>query len=135
MNRETVSVVIPYYRASQSIARAVESALAQTIRPLEILIVDDGCPEDAEAATRQFGSSTLRNLVSGRGMHLVMASTPGGALMLSAEILGSSRVELAVGRGQVCQWCPRWVPSGFASGAFCSPRSTRRGIRIDATSL
>lgn len=57
MNLETVSVVIPYYRASQTIARAVESALAQTVRPLEILIVDDGCPEDAEAATRRFGSS------------------------------------------------------------------------------
>jgi glycosyltransferase involved in cell wall biosynthesis len=57
MNRETVSVVIPYYRASQTVARAVESVLAQTVRPLEILIVDDGCPEDAEAATRQFGSS------------------------------------------------------------------------------
>ena len=33
MNRETVSVVIPYYRASQTIARAVESALGQTIPP------------------------------------------------------------------------------------------------------
>jgi hypothetical protein len=31
MNRETVSVVIPYYPASQTIARAVESALAQTV--------------------------------------------------------------------------------------------------------
>jgi hypothetical protein len=28
MSRETVSVVIPYYRASQTIARAVESVLA-----------------------------------------------------------------------------------------------------------
>jgi glycosyltransferase involved in cell wall biosynthesis len=57
MNRETVSVVIPYYRASQTIARAVESALGQTVRPHEILIVDDGCPEDAAGAIRQFGSS------------------------------------------------------------------------------
>lgn len=57
MNRKTVSVIIPYYRASQTIARAVESALEQTVRPHEILIVDDGCPEDAEAATKRFGSS------------------------------------------------------------------------------
>jgi glycosyltransferase involved in cell wall biosynthesis len=57
MNRETVSVVIPYYRASQTIARAVGSALGQTVRPHEILIVDDGCPEDAAAATRHFGTS------------------------------------------------------------------------------
>ena len=57
MYRKTVSVIIPYYRASQTIARAVESALGQTVRPLEILIVDDGSPEDAAEATKQFGSS------------------------------------------------------------------------------
>src|SRR5271155_4010728 len=57
MNRETVSVVIPYYRASQTIARAVESALSQTVPPHEILIVDDGSLEDVVAATKQFGSS------------------------------------------------------------------------------
>ena len=57
MNQETVSVVIPYYRASQTIARAVESALGQTVRPHEILIVDDGCPEDAAMTAKQFGSS------------------------------------------------------------------------------
>jgi glycosyltransferase involved in cell wall biosynthesis len=56
MHLETVSVIIPYYRASQTIARAVESALGQTVRPHEILIVDDGCPEDAAVATKQFGS-------------------------------------------------------------------------------
>jgi len=54
---ETVSVVIPYYRARKTIARAVESALGQTVPPKEILIVDDGCPEDATVATKQFGSS------------------------------------------------------------------------------
>ena len=57
MYRKTVSVIIPYYRASQTIARAVESALGQTVLPLEILIVDDGSPENAAEATKQFGSS------------------------------------------------------------------------------
>lgn len=57
MNRATVSVIIPYYRASGTISRAVESVLGQTVRPYEILIVDDGCPEDAVGATKQFGSS------------------------------------------------------------------------------
>jgi len=57
VDRKTVSLIIPYYRASQTIARAVESALGQTVRPLEILIVDDGSPEGAVEATKQFGSS------------------------------------------------------------------------------
>lgn len=57
MLRETVSVIIPYYKASKTIARAVESVLSQTVRPHEILIVDDGSPDDAASATSQFGSS------------------------------------------------------------------------------
>jgi glycosyltransferase involved in cell wall biosynthesis len=57
LSNETVSVIVPYYRARQTIARAVESALGQTAPPLEILIVDDGCPENAAAATQQFGNS------------------------------------------------------------------------------
>jgi glycosyltransferase involved in cell wall biosynthesis len=57
MNPETVSVIIPYYKARHTIARAVESALGQTVRPHEILIIDDGSPDDAANAIKQFGSS------------------------------------------------------------------------------
>jgi len=57
MDRATVSVIIPYYRARHTIARAVESALEQTVRPHEILVVDDGSPDDAAGATKVFGSS------------------------------------------------------------------------------
>jgi glycosyltransferase involved in cell wall biosynthesis len=57
MDRKTVSVIIPYYRASGTIARAVASALGQTVRPYEILVVDDGSPDDAGMAIMEFGSS------------------------------------------------------------------------------
>ena len=57
MSQQMVSVIIPYYRARQTIARAVESALGQTVRPQEILIIDDGSPDDAATATEHFGAS------------------------------------------------------------------------------
>jgi len=57
MSQAAVSVIIPYYQARQTIARAVESVLRQTIRPFQILIVDDGSPDDAAAATEQFSPS------------------------------------------------------------------------------
>jgi glycosyltransferase involved in cell wall biosynthesis len=56
MYREAVSVIIPYYRSSQTIVRAVESALSQTVRPYEILLIDDGSSEGAAEATKEFGS-------------------------------------------------------------------------------
>ena len=38
----TVSVIIPAYNAAAYVTRAIESALAQTYPPLEILVIDDG---------------------------------------------------------------------------------------------
>jgi glycosyltransferase involved in cell wall biosynthesis len=37
-----VSVIIPAYNAAGYVVRAVESVLAQTYRPLEVLVIDDG---------------------------------------------------------------------------------------------
>jgi teichuronic acid biosynthesis glycosyltransferase TuaG len=37
-----VSVIIPAYRAAATIHRALESVAAQTLKPLEVIVVDDG---------------------------------------------------------------------------------------------
>jgi glycosyltransferase involved in cell wall biosynthesis len=50
----TVSVVIPAYRAARTIGRAVESLLAQTRPPAEILVIDDGSPDDLAAALTSY---------------------------------------------------------------------------------
>lgn len=50
MASPTLSVVIPYYRGEHVICEAVESVLAQTLQPSEIVICDDGSPDDLRAA-------------------------------------------------------------------------------------
>jgi glycosyltransferase involved in cell wall biosynthesis len=42
VNPPTISAVIPAYNAEKYVAAAIESALAQTIPPSEIVVVDDG---------------------------------------------------------------------------------------------
>ncbi|MBK6318446.1 MAG: glycosyltransferase [Dehalococcoidia bacterium] len=42
MTGEKVSVVIPAYNAARFLAEAIESVLAQTVAPAEVIVVDDG---------------------------------------------------------------------------------------------
>ena len=47
---DVVSVIVPVYNRAAQLRRAVASAIAQTYRPLEILIVDDGSTDDTPRA-------------------------------------------------------------------------------------
>lgn len=54
MSEPTFSIVITAYEAADTIAAAVESALAQTRPAEEVLVVDDGSNDDLDGALRPY---------------------------------------------------------------------------------
>ena len=46
----SISVIIPCYRAAATLRRAVDSALTGAPADLEVLLVDDGSPDDTGAS-------------------------------------------------------------------------------------
>ncbi|MEU8526157.1 MULTISPECIES: bifunctional glycosyltransferase/CDP-glycerol:glycerophosphate glycerophosphotransferase [Streptomyces] len=55
-----VTVVVPAYNASATLARALQSALAQTHRNVEILVVDDCSADGTLITARQFAAQDAR---------------------------------------------------------------------------
>jgi len=53
--RPLVSAIIPTYNNAALVAEAVDSALAQTYRPLEVIVVDDGSTDDTAARLAAYG--------------------------------------------------------------------------------
>lgn len=49
-----VSVIIPCHNSAETLAEAIESALAQTHKPIEIVIVDDGSTDHSDMVAKQY---------------------------------------------------------------------------------
>ena len=52
-----VSAIIPVYNCQSYLAEAIDSALAQTYRSLEIIIVDDGSTDDSAKVAARYASA------------------------------------------------------------------------------
>lgn len=57
-----VSVIIPTYKRAALVPRAIESVRRQTHKNLEILVVDDGSPDDTASVVQAIPDSRIRYL-------------------------------------------------------------------------
>ena len=80
------SIVIATYQAADTVARSVESALAQTYPPHEVIVVDDGSTDHPDEALRSFAERIT----------LVRKENGGGASALNAGMEAASGDFLAI---------------------------------------
>jgi len=57
MTHPPISLIIPAYNAVQYLGEAIDSALAQTLRPAEIIVVDDGSTDATPDLARSYGEA------------------------------------------------------------------------------
>ena len=55
MDEELVSIIIPVYNGENYLKEAIESALNQTYKHIEILVVNDGSTDDTKRIMESYG--------------------------------------------------------------------------------
>jgi glycosyltransferase involved in cell wall biosynthesis len=53
--RREVSIVVPAFNCAQWLEAAVESCLGQSLRPVQVIVVDDGSTDDTRGICEKFG--------------------------------------------------------------------------------
>jgi glycosyltransferase involved in cell wall biosynthesis len=60
-----ISIIIPCYNQAQYLGEAIESCLAQTITPHEIIVVNDCSPDNTEDVAMEYPVQYIARLVNG----------------------------------------------------------------------
>ena len=60
-----ISIIIPVYNHKEFIADAIDSALAQTVKPHEIIVIDDGSTDGSAEITSRYPVKLIRQVNKG----------------------------------------------------------------------
>lgn len=105
-NRPAVSVIVPLYNKRATIARTVDSILAQTHADFELIIVDDGSTDDgADLVERQYDDARIR----------VVRQTnagPGAARNRGVELAQAPLISFLDADDE---WCPTFLETALAT--------------------
>ena len=72
--RPRISVMIPVYNGEAYLGEAVQSVLAQSYRPIEIVVVDDGSDDASATVARRFGDAVRYERQPRRGNAVALAT-------------------------------------------------------------
>lgn len=90
MAEPTISIIVPVYKTEAYLEKCVDSILAQTFRDFELLLIDDGSPDNCPALCEEAAARDPRiRVIHQKNAGLSAARNTG--------------VEAARGNGSVCR--------------------------------
>jgi len=114
-----VSVVVPAYERADVVGRAIDSALAQTVADIEVVVVDDGSEDDTRSVVEGYDDDRVRYLAHERNRGVSAARNTG---------VGAARGEYVAFLDSDDEWLPRKLERQLAAlsergddwvGAYC----------------
>jgi glycosyltransferase involved in cell wall biosynthesis len=83
----TISIIIPCYNAAETLAATLDSALAQTFRHFELLIINDGSSDDSEKIAEEYSRRDKRVQVHSTPNQGVSAARNTGVALSSGQYI------------------------------------------------
>ena len=100
MHSPQVSIITPCYKASSTLAKTVESILAQTFSDWELILVDDCSPDDTCEKAETWCATDPR-------IHLIRQKENGGAAVARNTGIGQARGRYIAFLDADDTWLPR----------------------------
>ena len=83
-----ISIIIPVYRVEKYLRACVDSVLAQTYKNLEIILVDDGSPDNCGQICEEYAAKDGRVRVIHQTNQGVAAARNSGLEIATGEYIG-----------------------------------------------
>lgn len=61
--KRLISIIVPIYKAEQTIHRCLDSILAQTYQNFELILIDDGSPDNSGIICDEYSEKDQRIIV------------------------------------------------------------------------
>jgi len=103
-----VSVIVPAYRAARTIVRALSSVASQSVKPREVIVVDDGSDDGTFEA-----ASSLMEAMSGVELKLI-AQEKAGAGAARNKALAEAKGEYVAFLDADDEWTPEKIERSMA---------------------
>ena len=85
---QTISIILPIYKVEKYLAKCIDSLLAQTYKNIEIILVDDGSPDNCGKICDDFAKKDIRIKVIHQQNSGVAAARNAGLKVATGKYIG-----------------------------------------------